>query len=177
MTSHLPLDGIHVISLEQAVSAPFASVRLADAGAEVIKVERPGGDFARGYDNVAAGQSSYFVWLNRGKKSITLDIASKAGAAKLTNLISKADILIQNLKSGSLAKLGFDLHELKENFPKLILCSITGYGEGGPMSDRKAYDLLVQAESGLCSITGGADEPARVGISIVPLLIPLYSKR
>ncbi|KRO87874.1 MAG: carnitine dehydratase [Rhodobacter sp. BACL10 MAG-121220-bin24] len=169
MISQLPLHGISVISLEQAVSAPFTSARLADAGAEVTKVERPGGDFARGYDKVAAGQSSYFVWLNRGKKSVTLDIASKEGKSKLMNLISTSDVLIQNLKHGSLAKLGFDLNQLRENFPKLIICSITGYGECGPMSDRKAYDLLVQAETGLCSITGGPDEPARVGISIVDI--------
>lgn len=163
----LPLDGIEVVCIEQAVAAPFASARLADAGAHVVKVERPEGDFARGYDDVAAGQSSYFVWLNRGKDTVTLDLGASDGKAMLRSLIAKADVLIQNLKLGSLERLGFDLTELCEEHPRLITCSITGYGERGPMADRKAYDLLVQAESGLCSITGGPSEPARVGMSIV----------
>lgn len=165
----LPLSGLTVIAIEQAVAAPFTSSRLADAGARVIKIERPEGDFARGYDDVAKGQSSYFVWLNRGKDSVTLDLASEDGKAELARLLSGADVLIQNLKRGALAKLGFTFERLEHDFPRLITCSITGYGEDGPMADRKAYDLLIQAESGLCSITGGPEEPARVGISIVDI--------
>lgn len=165
----LPLEGLEVVAIEQAVAAPFASSRLADAGAHVVKIERPEGDFARGYDDVAAGQSSYFVWLNRGKQCMTLDLASDAGKATLATLIAKADVLLQNLKPGSLAKLGFDPARLVQDNPRLITCSISGYGESGPMTDRKAYDLLIQAESGLCSITGGPSEAARVGISIVDI--------
>ncbi|WP_299904155.1 CaiB/BaiF CoA-transferase family protein [uncultured Paracoccus sp.] len=165
----LPLSGLTVVAIEQAVAAPFTSSRLADAGARVIKIERPEGDFARGYDDVARGQSSYFVWLNRGKDSVTLDLGSEAGKAELARLLSGADVLIQNLKRGALAKLGFTFERLERDFPRLITCSITGYGEDGPMADRKAYDLLIQAESGLCSITGGPEEPARVGISIVDI--------
>ena len=164
-----PLEGIKVVSIEQAVAAPFCTSRLADAGAEVIKIERPEGDFARGYDDAANGQSSYFVWLNRGKTSITLDLATPAGKAKLAALLEGADVLVQNLKRGALERLGFGADRLAAEFPHLICCSISGYGEGGPMADRKAYDLLVQAESGLCSITGGPSEPARVGISIVDI--------
>ena len=165
----LPLQGVKVIAIEQAVAAPFTSSRLADAGAEVIKIERPEGDFARGYDDVAKGQSSYFVWLNRGKTSVTLDLASAAGKARLEALLSDADVLIQNLKRGALTRLGFGTDRLAHDYPRLITCSITGYGDDGPMADRKAYDLLIQAESGLCSITGGPSEPARVGTSIVDI--------
>ncbi|MCV0428518.1 MAG: CoA transferase [Roseibium sp.] len=165
----LPLEGLEVVAIEQAVAAPFASSRLADAGAHVVKVERPEGDFARGYDNVAAGQSSYFVWLNRGKEAVTLNLASEKGKAEMKELIAGADILIQNLKPGALARLGFDLDQLHRDYPRLIICSISGYGETGPMANRKAYDLLIQAETGLCSITGGPSEPSRVGISIVDI--------
>ncbi|MEH2474426.1 itaconate CoA-transferase [Nitrobacteraceae bacterium AZCC 2161] len=164
-----PLDGIVVVSLEQAVAAPFCSSRLADAGARVIKVERPEGDFARGYDDVAAGQSSYFVWLNRGKESVVLDLTSPSGKDALRALLSTADILIQNLKPGAMRRLGFSTESLRLSLPRLIICSISGYGESGPLADRKAYDLLIQAESGLSSITGGPDEPARVGISMVDI--------
>lgn len=163
------LDGVTVVAVEQAVAAPFASARLADAGARVIKVERPEGDFARGYDDVAAGQSSYFVWLNRGKESVCLDLGSDAGKAALTELIAGADVLIQNLKPGALARLGFAPADLRARHPRLITCSISGYGDDGPMADRKAYDLLIQAESGLCSITGGPSEPSRVGVSVVDI--------
>ena len=163
----LPLEGLEVVAIEQAVAAPFASSRLADAGANVVKIERPEGDFARGYDDVAAGQSSYFVWLNRGKKSVTLNLASDTGKAALRGLLDKSDVLIQNLKPGALARLGFDPKQLADKFPRLISCSISGYGDVGPMADRKAYDLLIQAECGLCSITGGPSEAARVGMSIV----------
>lgn len=165
----LPLEGLKVVAIEQAVAAPFCTMRLADAGAEVTKIERAVGDFARGYDNVANGQSSYFVWLNRGKKSVTIDLASPAGKAELTRMLGEADVLVQNLKRGALAKLGFPFERLASDYPRLVSCSITGYGQDGPMADRKAYDLLVQAESGLCSITGGPSEPARVGISVVDI--------
>src|SRR6186713_993150 len=161
------LDGIRVIAVEQAVAAPFCSSRLADAGAEVIKIERPEGDFARGYDAAARGQSSYFVWLNRGKQSAVVDLATKEGCAELEKLIASADVLIQNLKPGSMDKLGFSRERLLKDYPKLISCTITGYGDEGPYAHRKAYDLLIQAESGLASITGNPDGASRVGMSIV----------
>jgi itaconate CoA-transferase len=163
----LPLEGIIVISLEQAVAAPFCATRLADAGATVIKVERPGGDFARAYDANIKGQSSYFVWLNRGKKSVVIDVASDQGRAQLEALIATADVLLQNLKPGALEKLGFSRARLRKDYPKLIMCSISGYGDEGPYAQRKAYDLLIQAESGLCSVTGSPAEATRVGISVV----------
>ena len=163
----LPLEGLTVISVEQAVAAPFCSSRLADAGAHVIKVERPEGDFARAYDAAVKGQSSYFVWLNRGKDSVVIDLATKEGRASLEALISGADVLIQNLKPGSMDKLGFALERLRKQYPKLICCSISGYGDDGPYAHRKAYDMLIQAESGLASITGGPEGPSRVGMSVV----------
>ncbi len=169
MGGALPLDGLTVVAVEQAVAAPFCTARLADAGATVIKVERPEGDFARGYDQAANGESSYFVWLNRGKHSVVLDLAEPEAAADLATLIAGADVLVQNLKPGSLEKLGFGVEALAHRHPRLITCSITGYGETGPLASRKAYDLLIQAESGLCSVTGGPSEPARVGISIVDI--------
>src|ERR1700761_741368 len=165
----LPLEGITVIAVEQAVAAPFCSSRLADAGAHVIKMERPEGDFARGYDAAAKGQSSYFVWLNRGKDSVVVDLATSEGRASLEALIAGADVLIQNLKPGSMDKLGFTLERLKKDYPKLICCTISGYGDDGPYAQRKAYDLLIQAESGLASITGGPEAPARVGVSVVDI--------
>src|SRR3984957_16875250 len=163
----LPLEGLIVIAVEQAVAAPFCSSRLADAGAHVIKVERPEGDFARGYDAAAKGQSSYFVWLNRGKDSAVVDLSTKEGRAELETLFSGADVLLQNLKPGSMDKLGFSLDRLKKDYPALITCTITGYGDDGPYAQRKAYDLLIQAESGLASITGGPEGPTRLGVSIV----------
>jgi itaconate CoA-transferase len=163
----LPLEGITVIAVEQAVAAPFCSSRLADAGAHVIKVERPEGDFARGYDAAAKGQSSYFVWLNRGKDSVVIDLATKEGRASLEALIAGADVLLQNLKPGSMDKLGFSLARLRKDYPRLICCTITGYGDDGPYAQRKAYDMLIQAESGLASITGGPEGPSRVGMSVV----------
>ena len=165
----LPLEGITVIAVEQAVAAPFCSSRLADAGAHVIKVERPEGDFARGYDAAAKGQSSYFVWLNRGKDSAVVDLAAKEGRAELERLIASADVLLQNLKPGSMDKLGFSLERIKADYPALICCTISGYGDEGPYAHRKAYDLLIQAESGLASITGGPEGPSRVGLSIVDI--------
>src|ERR1700753_2355123 len=137
----LPLKGITVIAVEQAVAAPFCSSRLADAGAHIIKVERPEGDLARGYDAAAKGQSSYFVWLNRGKESVVVDLATKDGRAHLERLISGADVLLQNLKPGSMDKLGFPLDRLKKDYPALICCTITGYGADGPYAHRKAYEL------------------------------------
>jgi itaconate CoA-transferase len=165
----LPLTGINVVAVEQAVAAPFCTSRLADAGATVIKVERPEGDFARGYDAAAKGQSSYFVWLSRGKKSVMIDLADGAGRKTLESLIARADVLVQNLKPGSMDKLGFSLARLRKDYPSLICCSISGYGDEGPYAHRKAYDLLIQAESGLASITGGPEGPARVGVSIVDI--------
>ncbi len=165
----LPLEGITVIAVEQAVAAPFCSSRLADAGAEVIKVERPEGDFARFYDAAAKGQSSYFVWLHRGKQSVAVDLATREGREQLEELIAGADILLQNLKPGSMDKLGFSLARLRKDYPTLICCTITGYGDEGPYAQRKAYDLLIQAESGLASITGSAEGPSRVGVSIVDI--------
>ncbi len=165
----LPLAGLTVVAIEQAVAAPFATSRLADAGARVIKIERPEGDFARGYDDVALGQSSYFVWLNRGKETVVADLTKADDKAMLADLLADADVLVQNLKPGALARLGFDADRLARDYPRLISCTISGFGETGPMADRKAYDLLIQAESGLCSITGGPDQAARVGISIVDI--------
>ena len=164
-----PLAGLKVVSLEQAVAAPYATMRLADAGAHVFKIERPEGDFARGYDKAAAGQSSYFVWLNRGKDSVVLDLGKPVDRARLEAMIADADVFVQNLKPGAATRLGFDSNLLCSRFPKLICCSISGFHESGSLSQRKAYDLLIQAESGLASITGGPDEPSRVGISIVDI--------
>jgi formyl-CoA transferase len=162
-----PLEGLLVVSLEQAVAAPMAGRRLADAGARVIKLERPEGDFARGYDSLANGQSVYFIWLNRGKESVVVDLARPEDKELFEALIAKADVFVQNLKPGALVKLGYPVDELCKRHPRLIACSISGYGDSGPYADRKAYDLLIQAESGLASVTGSAPEPARVGVSIV----------
>lgn len=165
----LPLEGLTVIAVEQAVAAPFCTSRLADAGATVYKVERPEGDFARGYDAAAKGQSSYFVWLNRGKKSVVIDLATDDGRKTLEKLIAGADVLVQNLKPGSMDRLGFARERLRKDYPGLVICTISGYGDDGPYAERKAYDLLIQAESGLASITGGPETPARVGLSIVDI--------
>jgi itaconate CoA-transferase len=218
----LPLSGLLVVSLEQAVAAPMCTCRLADAGARVIKVERPEGDFARYYDKLALpraptsprlrgevatrsvagegdspsrrvlgdspsplpsprkrgegvhrasgeeeqGESAYFVWLNRGKESLVLDLARADDKALLAAMLAKADVFVQNLKPGAVAKLGFALEELRRAHPRLVICSISGYGEDGPYAARKAYDMLVQAESGLASVTGGPEAPARVGVSV-----------
>ena len=164
-----PLEGLLVVSLEQAVAAPMASRRLADAGARVIKLERPAGDFARGYDAVVNGLSSYFVWLNRGKESVAVDLSQAEERALFEAMLARADVFIQNLKPGSLARLGYPAEELTQRFERLITCSITGYGDTGPYADRKAYDLLIQAESGLASVTGGPEAPARVGVSVVDI--------
>jgi crotonobetainyl-CoA:carnitine CoA-transferase CaiB-like acyl-CoA transferase len=160
------LEGITVVAVEQAVAAPYASSRLADAGARVIKVERPEGDFARNYDKLVRGQSAYFVWLNRGKESICLDLTVDDDRAILDAMIAEADVFIQNLKPGSIEKLGFGSADLRKRFPKLITCDISGFGDEGALSHLKAYDLIVQAESGLCAITGTPHGPARVGVSV-----------
>ncbi|SME89777.1 Crotonobetainyl-CoA:carnitine CoA-transferase CaiB [Tistlia consotensis] len=160
------LEGLLVVSLEQAVAAPYCSGRLADAGARVIKIERPEGDFARRYDDYVKGGSAYFVWLNRGKESLRLDLKEAADKALLGRLLDKADVFIQNLAPGAAARLGFGPKEWRQRRPGLIYCAISGYGEDGPYRDQKAYDLLVQAESGLCEITGTAEGPARVGVSV-----------
>ncbi|HXD45568.1 MAG TPA: CaiB/BaiF CoA-transferase family protein [Pseudolabrys sp.] len=165
----LPLSGLLVVSIEQAVAAPQCTCRLADAGARVIKVERPEGDFARDYDHVVHGESTHFVWLNRGKESVALDLAKPEDKALLEAMLTKADVFVQNLKPGALPKLGFAVARLRKDYPKLICCSISGYGETGPYAQRKAYDLLIQAESGVASVTGGPDAPARVGVSIVDI--------
>jgi crotonobetainyl-CoA:carnitine CoA-transferase CaiB-like acyl-CoA transferase len=160
------LEGITVVALEQAVAAPYASSRLAEAGARVIKVERSEGDFARGYDSLVKGESAYFVWLNRGKESIRLDVKNAEDHAILTNMIAEADVFIQNLAPGAAARLGFGADDLIKRHPRLIYVSISGYGEDGPYRDQKAYDLLIQAESGLCTISGTEEGPARVGVSV-----------
>src|SRR4051812_22228765 len=148
----LPLEGLLVISMEQAVAAPYCASRLADAGARVIKIERPEGDFARGYDKAAKGSSSYFVWLNRGKESVCLDIKNPEDKALLARLIARVDVFIQNLAPGAMARAGFASVELRAKHPRLITVDISGYGESGDYATMKAYDLLVQAESGLCSV-------------------------
>ncbi|MBE1236200.1 CoA transferase [Phaeovibrio sulfidiphilus] len=163
----LPLNGILVVALEQAVSAPLCTARLADAGARVIKIERPGGDFARGYDAAANGLSSYFVWINRGKESVVLDLTAPADLAVFEGLLKKADVFVHNLRPGALARMGFADTRLQDLNPRLIRCAITGYREAGAFRDRKAYDLLIQAESGLCSVTGGPEAPGRAGMSVV----------
>ena len=160
------LQGLLVISLEQAVAAPYAAGRLADAGARVIKVERPEGDFARGYDQDAKGHSSYFVWLNRGKESAALNLKQVEDLQILKNMISKADIFIQNLMPGALERLGVSTADLRAADPRLITCDISGYGSDGPFQQMKAYDFLVQAEVGLAEITGAPEQPGRVGVSI-----------
>jgi itaconate CoA-transferase len=165
----LPLEGLLVVSVEQAVAAPQCTCRLADAGARVIKIERPEGDFARYYDHVVHGESANFVWLNRGKQSVMLDLTMTQDKALLEAMLAKADVFVQNLKPGAVAKLGFAFARLRKGYPRLICCSISGYGESGSYAHRKAYDLLVQAESGVASVTGGPEGPARVGVSIVDI--------
>ena len=160
------LDGILVVSVEQAVAAPYLSSRLAEAGARVLKIERPEGDFARGYDQLVKGESAYFVWLNRGKESVCLDLREPPARAALAAMIARADVFIQNLAPGAIDRMGFSPAELRVRHPRLITVSISGYGEDGPYRDLKAYDLLVQGESGLSAITGTPDGMARVGVSV-----------
>lgn len=172
----LPLDGLVVVALEQAVAVPFATRQLADLGATVIKVERPGtGDFARDYDEAVMGLSSHFVWLNRNKQSIELDLKSEDAKQVLSELLDGADVFIQNLAPGAVERLGFDPIELRRVHPRLITCSVSGYGAGGPYGDRKAYDLLIQAETGFLSVTGTEAEPAKAGISIADIAAGMYA--
>ncbi|HEX2942985.1 MAG TPA: CaiB/BaiF CoA-transferase family protein [Rhodopila sp.] len=171
-----PMEGMRVVALEHAVAAPLCTRHLADLGADVIKVERPGeGDFARAYDNYVNGVCSHFIWLNRGKRSVTLDIKHKDARAALDTLIAGADVLIQNLAPGAAARLGLTHEALKPANPKLVVCDISGYGESGPFVQKKAYDLLIQAESGLISVTGSEAEPSRVGISIADIATGMYA--
>ncbi|MDR7476679.1 MAG: CaiB/BaiF CoA-transferase family protein [Armatimonadota bacterium] len=169
------LVGITVVSLEQAVAAPFATRQLADLGARVIKVERPEGDFARRYDRSVRGWSSHFVWLNRSKESVVLDLKTERGRGVLERLLARADVFVQNLSPGALDRLGFAPEAVHRRYPHLVVCSISGYGRTGPYRDRRAYDLLVQAESGLMSITGTPQEPVKVGISVADIAAGMYA--
>lgn len=170
-----PLDDILVVSVEQAVAAPFATCKLADGGARVIKIERAEGDFARKYDEAAKGESSYFVWLNRGKQSLVLDFKTSEDAALLENMIAQADVFVQNLAPGALVRAGFGSEELHRKYPGLIVCDISGYGDEGPYKDMKAYDLLIQAETGLAEVTGSPEAPGRVGVSVADIATGLYA--
>ncbi|ROZ75331.1 CaiB/BaiF CoA-transferase family protein [Ramlibacter sp. WS9] len=171
-----PLDGITVVSLEHAIAAPFCTRQLADLGARVIKVERPGaGDFARAYDGRVRGQASHFVWTNRSKESLALDLKEPAALAALKALISKADVLVQNLAPGAAARMGLSFEALHEAHPLLIVCDISGYGEDGPYRDKKAYDLLIQAEAGMLSVTGTPDTPSKAGNSMADISAGMYA--
>ncbi|MGI0085918.1 MAG: CaiB/BaiF CoA transferase family protein, partial [Nitrososphaerales archaeon] len=173
---YLPLEGITITSLEHSVGAPLCSRLLADMGAEVIKIERRrGGDFGRHWDSAVNGLSSYFVWLNRNKKSITLNLKTKEGKKILERLLKKSDVFVQNLGPGGAQKLGFGPKRVCKKFRSLIYCSVSGYGQSGPYRDEKAYDLLIQGESGLISLTGYENEPAKVGVSIADISSGLYS--
>jgi itaconate CoA-transferase len=172
----LPLAGITVVSLEQAVAAPFATRQLADLGARVIKIERPDvGDFARGYDEAVRGLSSHFVWLNRSKESLTLDLKRAEAKLVLERLIAKADVFVQNLAPGATERLGFVTQEMRKKYPRLIVCDLSGYGSAGPYRDKKAYDMLIQAETGLISITGTEETPCKVGISVADIACGMYA--
>lgn len=171
-----PLDGITVVSLEHAIAAPFCTRQLADLGARVIKVERPGaGDFAREYDHRTLGLASHFVWVNRSKESLALDLKQPEALAVLEELVAKADVLVQNLAPGAAARMGLDYASLSERHPRLIVCDISGYGDDGPYRDKKAYDLMVQSESGFLSITGTPDEPSKAGNSIADIAAGMYA--
>jgi itaconate CoA-transferase len=171
-----PLDGVTVIALEQAVAAPLATRQLADLGARVIKIERPNvGDFARGYDETVKGMSSHFVWLNRSKESLTLDLKHSSATPILEKLLERADVVIQNLAPGAARRLGLGGESLLPKYPRLIICDVSGYGDNGPYASKKAYDLLVQAEAGVLSVTGTADTPSKVGISIADIATGMYA--
>ncbi len=172
----LPLTGITIVSIEQAVAAPFAARQLGDLGARVIKVERPdGGDFARGYDKAVGGQSAYFVWLNRNKESLSLDLKQPAAQEILHALVARADVVLQNLAPGATDRLGFGATALRAKHPRLIVCDISGYGASGPYAQKKAYDLLIQSESGVLSVTGTADTPCKVGVSIADIATGMHA--
>lgn len=171
-----PLDGITVITLEHAIAAPFCTRQLADLGARVIKIERPGvGDFARAYDQRVRGLASHFIWTNRSKESLTLDLKHAEAPVVLERLLERADVLVQNLAPGAAARLGLSFDALHPRFPKLVVCDISGYGADGPYRDRKAYDLLIQSESGFLSVTGTPDEPAKAGCSIADIAAGMYA--
>jgi itaconate CoA-transferase len=172
-----PLDGILVVALEQAVAAPLATRHLADLGARVIKIERPDeGDFARHYDDsVGPGFSSWFVWLNRGKESVALDVKSPHGRTVLAKLMARADVFVHNLAPGAIDRLGFSIADLRQRYPRLITCSLSGYGPDGPYRDRKAYDLLIQSEAGLVSLTGTPEQPAKAGVSVADIAGGMYA--
>ncbi len=171
-----PLDGITVVTLEHAIAAPFATRQLADLGARVIKIERPGvGDFARAYDARVNGLASHFVWVNRSKESLTLDVKDAEAGGILESLVAKADVLVQNLAPGAAERLGLSHAALCEKYPRLIVCNISGYGPDGPFRDKKAYDLLIQSESGFLSVTGTPDEPAKAGCSIADIAAGMYA--
>ena len=171
-----PLDGITVVSLEHAIAAPFCTRQLADMGARVIKVERPGaGDFARAYDSRVQGQSSHFVWTNRSKESLTLDLKQAEALAVLQELLSQADVLVQNLAPGAAARMGLGFDTLSALHPRLIVCDISGYGADGPYRDKKAYDLLIQSEAGFLSVTGTPDAPSKAGISVADIAAGMYA--
>ena len=175
-TANRPLDGITVVSLEHAIAAPFCTRQLADLGARVIKVERPGaGDFARGYDERVHGLASHFVWTNRSKESLTLDVKHAEADAVFARLLEQTDVLVQNLAPGAAARLGLSFDALHEKYPRLIVCDISGYGDSGPYRDKKAYDLLIQSESGFLSITGTPDEPSKAGCSIADISAGMYA--
>src|ERR1700756_4041811 len=171
-----PLDGITVISLEHAIAAPFCTRQLADLGARVIKVERPGaGDFARAYDTRVRGQSSHFVWTNRSKESLALDLKGPAQLDALKTIVAKADVLVQNLAPGAAARMGLSFDALHAQHPALVVCDISGYGDDGPYRDKKAYDLLIQSEAGFLSVTGSPQEPAKAGASIADIAAGTYA--
>jgi itaconate CoA-transferase len=172
----LPLEDITVVSLEQAVASPFATRQLADLGARVVKVERPGtGDFARSYDDIVKGLSSHFVWLNRSKESLALDLKKEAARDVLSNLLERADVFVQNLAPGAAGRLGFGTEALRERHPRLIVCDVSGYGATGPYRDKKAYDLLVQCETGLVSVTGTPETPSKAGIAVADIAAGMHA--
>lgn len=171
-----PLDGITVVSLEHAIAAPFCTRQLADLGARVIKVERPGsGDFARAYDTRAKGLASHFVWVNRSKESLTLDLKQPAALQVLRDLLARADVLVQNLAPGAAERMGLSYEKLRQEHPRLVVCDISGYGDDGPYRDKKAYDLLIQSEAGILSVTGTPEEPSKAGISIADIAAGMYA--
>src|SRR5213080_140419 len=170
-----PLEGITVVALEQAVAAPLATRHLADLGARVIKIERPGvGDFARAYDTTVGGLSSHFVWLNRSKQSLTLDVKAAEARAVLGRLLTRADVFVQNLAPSAAERVSLGTGELRSRYPRLIVCNLSGYGSSGPYRDKKAYDLLIQSEAALVSVTGTPETPSKVGISIADIAAAMY---
>ncbi|MFM0236441.1 CaiB/BaiF CoA transferase family protein, partial [Paraburkholderia sediminicola] len=171
-----PLDGVKVITLEHAIAAPFCTRQLADLGARVIKIERPGvGDFARAYDERVHGMASHFVWCNRSKESLTLDVKAPQAQGIFERLLEDTDVLVQNLAPGAAERLGLSYEALHDRYPRLIVCNISGYGSDGPYRDKKAYDLMIQSESGFLSITGGPDSPAKAGCSIADIAAGMYA--